>query len=78
MKLVRLFKKGIILIVGIVVIILGIILLPAPGPGLLVIAFGLFILSTEFAWAERRLATLKLKFKEISDKAKSRSNKDKK
>lgn len=78
MNLIRLLKKVTIFIVGVAVIIVGIILVPFPGPGFLVIAFGLLILSSEFAWAERRLATLKLKFKEITDKAKSKSNIDKK
>jgi len=42
-------------IVGATIIVIGIILLPLPGPGWLVIFGGLFVLSTEFAWAERLL-----------------------
>jgi len=42
-------KKLLIFIVGIVVVIVGIILLPLPGPGLLIITGGLVILATEFA-----------------------------
>lgn len=78
MKLVQLLKKGAVLIAGVAVIILGIVLLPLPGPGLLIIAFGLLILSSEFAWAERRLVYLKSKFKQVFDKTKSKSDNDKK
>ncbi len=42
-------------IVGATIIVIGIILLPLPGPGWLIIFGGLFVLSTEFAWAERLL-----------------------
>jgi len=76
MSPIQLLKKAAILIAGVSVIIVGIILLPLPGPGFLIIAFGLFILSTEFAWAERRLAYLKSKYKELLGKTKSKSNKD--
>lgn len=40
---------------GLFVVILGIVLLPLPGPGWLVIAGGLFILSKDVAWADRLL-----------------------
>jgi len=42
-------------VVGATIIVIGIILLPLPGPGWLIIFGGLFVLSTEFAWAERLL-----------------------
>lgn len=42
-------------LVGVAIIVIGIILLPLPGPGWLVIFGGLFVLSTEFEWAERLL-----------------------
>jgi uncharacterized protein (TIGR02611 family) len=42
-------------LVGVAVIALGIVLLPLPGPGWLVVFLGLGILATEFAWAERLL-----------------------
>ena len=40
---------------GTLVIALGVVLLPLPGPGWLVIFAGLAILASEFAWAERLL-----------------------
>jgi uncharacterized protein (TIGR02611 family) len=42
-------------VVGLTIIVIGIILLPLPGPGWLIIFAGLFVLSTEFEWAERLL-----------------------
>jgi uncharacterized protein (TIGR02611 family) len=42
-------------VVGVAVIIAGIILLPLPGPGWLVIFAGLGILATEYEWAGRLL-----------------------
>jgi hypothetical protein len=41
-----------ILIGGLVVVVIGIALIPLPGPGWLVVFAGLAILATEFTWAE--------------------------
>jgi len=40
---------------GIAILLLGIALLPLPGPGWMVISGGLFILSKDVAWADRLL-----------------------
>lgn len=42
-------------LIGVAIIVIGIVLLPLPGPGWLIIFAGLFVLSTEFEWAERLL-----------------------
>lgn len=42
-------------IFGFLVVLVGLVMLVTPGPGLLVIAVGLGILALEFAWAERLL-----------------------
>ena len=42
-------------VVGAVVTAVGIVLIPAPGPGWLVVFLGLGILASEFAWAGRLL-----------------------
>jgi len=42
-------------LLGTAVVILGIILIPFPGPGWLIVLAGLAILSLEFVWAERLL-----------------------
>jgi hypothetical protein len=46
----------------------GAAMLVLPGPGLLVIAAGLAVLATEFAWAERRL-------EQVREQARSAANK---
>ena len=49
------FWRGAVALVGLVVILVGIVLLAAPGPGWLVIFLGLGIWATEFAWARSLL-----------------------
>lgn len=48
-------QRLIVLVVGSTVTVLGLIMLPGPGPGLLVIPAGLAILAAEFAWARKLL-----------------------
>ena len=47
--------------VGWCVLVVGIIMIPAPGPGLLVTVLGLAILQRYNAWARRMMAPLKLR-----------------
>jgi tellurite resistance protein TerC len=49
-------RRILILLIGSTVVVVGILLLVLPGPGILVIVVGLAILATEFAWAEALLA----------------------
>lgn len=44
-------RRIVITIVGATIVLLGLIMLVTPGPGLVVIPIGLAILSIEFAWA---------------------------
>ena len=46
-------------IVGTTLIVVGVVLLVLPGPGLLLIALGVAVLATEFAWAEAVLGRMK-------------------
>ncbi len=41
--------------IGLVIIVVGVILLPLPGPGWLIIFLGIGVWATEFAWASRLL-----------------------
>jgi uncharacterized protein (TIGR02611 family) len=52
-------KKGFVAIAGSIVVVAGIIMIPYPGPGWLVVFAGLGILSTEFTWAARTLTYAK-------------------
>jgi len=47
--------RGIVLIFGLTIVALGIFFLLFPGPGWAVIFFGLIVLATEYAWAQRIL-----------------------
>jgi uncharacterized protein (TIGR02611 family) len=40
-------------------VLLGVILMPLPGPGTLIVMVGLSVLAREFAWAERLLGRLR-------------------
>jgi uncharacterized protein (TIGR02611 family) len=73
----RLFRKIIVLITGVPLVILGIILIPLPGPGILVSFLGLFVLALEFEWAAKHRDRLKGELKKITDKARDRANKQK-
>jgi uncharacterized protein (TIGR02611 family) len=55
-------RTGYRIVVGVVggsIAVLGVALVPLPGPGWLVVFLGLAILGTEFAWARRSAARLK-------------------
>lgn len=51
----RLLWRIAVAVVGGAVVVLGLILIPYPGPGWLVVFGGLAILATEFEWARRLL-----------------------
>ena len=40
-------------VAGGAVVVLGLIMIPLPGPGIAVVIAGILLLSTEFAWAGR-------------------------
>ena len=61
-------KRIAITIAGGAVILLGIVMLVLPGPGLLVIIAGLAILATEYVWAERLLRMAKERAIQAKDK----------
>jgi tellurite resistance protein TerC len=52
-------KRLVVLVVGGTVLLVGIAMLVLPGPGILVVAAGLVLLGTEFAWARRLLARVR-------------------
>jgi uncharacterized protein (TIGR02611 family) len=47
--------RAVVAIIGFAIIVTGLVLIPLPGPGWLIIFAGLAVLSTEFAWAGRLL-----------------------
>ncbi|MEU9487118.1 TIGR02611 family protein [Streptomyces decoyicus] len=58
-----------IFIVGLAVVVAGVIMLPLPGPGWLVIFGGMAIWATEFVWAQLVLRWTKRKVTEAAQKA---------
>jgi uncharacterized protein (TIGR02611 family) len=65
----RILWRVAITVVGVLVIIAGIILLPLPGPGWVVIFAGLGLLATEYDWARRLLRAVRAKAAELAAKA---------
>ncbi len=59
-------RRIVVAVVGATVLLLGIVMLVTPGPGLVFIPVGLAILSIEFAWARNWLRRVR---EEISRKA---------
>lgn len=70
-RLPRPLRMVIALTVGGTLVAVGIALLVLPGPGLLLIALGLALLATEFAWARHVLARGKHHATRAADAAKS-------
>ncbi|MEX2006848.1 MAG: TIGR02611 family protein [Candidatus Saccharimonadales bacterium] len=57
-------RKPLVFMAGTVIIIIGLILLPLPGPGGLIIFLGLAILATEFVVAEKARDWVMIKVKQ--------------
>jgi hypothetical protein len=55
---VRLLRRIAVTVVGTVILAVGVVLLVAPGPGLVVIALSLAVFAIEYQWARRHLATV--------------------
>jgi uncharacterized protein (TIGR02611 family) len=60
--MIRHLKRSFIALIGSLVVIVGIVMIPYPGPGWLVVFAGLGILATEFDWAKRLLDYAKGKY----------------
>jgi uncharacterized protein (TIGR02611 family) len=67
-------RKLLVSLAGFPIILLGIILIPLPGPGILVVILGLFILSLEFEWAKQYTEKLKDWQKRTIEKAQAKKN----
>lgn len=69
MNLVRLLRRIALTIVGTVILAVGVVLLVAPGPGLLVILLALIVFAVEYEWARRRLVTVRDRARSAAEKA---------
>lgn len=55
-------KKIAVAVIGGLVLLLGVVTIPYPGPGWLIVFAGLGILSSEFEWAKSILVTLRARY----------------
>ena len=69
MSLVRLLRRIAITVVGTVILAVGVVLLVAPGPGLLVILLALIVFAVEYEWARRRLDAVRVRARSAADRA---------
>jgi uncharacterized protein (TIGR02611 family) len=60
-------KRLITLVIGLTVLLLGIVLLVLPGPGIVTIVLGLAILATEFVWAQKLYRRFEKGARDIKD-----------
>jgi hypothetical protein len=63
-------------VIGFALVLVGIVLLVIPGPGLLVIVAGLAVLGTEYVWAQRTLNYARRKAVEAKNRALRRPRRD--
>jgi len=70
---VRAARRIVIAIVGGTVLLIGIVMIVAPGPAVLVIPAGLAILGLEFAWARRWLRKVREKSESAARRLAGRS-----
>ncbi len=55
------FYKVVVTTLGVAIIVIGLILVPLPGPGWLIVFIGLTVLGSEFHWARRFTSWLRVK-----------------
>lgn len=71
----KVVKKITIALIGFPLLLFGIILIPLPGPGLVVCFVALLILSAEFDWSKTYLDKARREIKNIYNIAKARAGK---
>ena len=69
---VRLARRVGVTVAGVALLAVGVVLLVAPGPGLIVVALGLLVLGTEYEWARRRASRTLHRARQAADQAAAR------
>ncbi len=64
-----LITKIVVTVIGVAIIGAGLVMLVAPGPGIVGIIVGLGVLSLEYQWAERWMQAMKAKAQEAAERA---------
>jgi hypothetical protein len=67
--LVRLLRRIGVTAAGTVLLVMGVVLLVTPGPGLLLILLAVVVFAVEYEWARRHLAALRARARSASDRA---------
>ncbi len=67
-------RRVVVTAVGLAVVVVGVLLLVLPGPGLLVVIAGLALLATEYEWARRLLERAREKSRSAASKFRSRNS----
>ena len=62
-------RKLVVAVIGTTVLLIGIVMMVAPGPAFIVIPCGLAILATEFVWAKRLLDYAKRRVQELTQRS---------
>ncbi len=65
----RWVRRIVLTLIGVPVLLVGVVMLVTPGPGVALIAAGLAILAVEFVWAERQLDKVRRMTRKVIDKA---------
>ena len=63
-------------VIGLTLVILGLIFMVLPGPGIPLVIAGLALLATEFTWAEILLNKTKSRWQQVVDKTKDKFGKN--
>ena len=74
-KMTKAARRLIISLIGFPLFLLGLVLIPLPGPGLVITFLALLILATEYSWADSHKRRAKEQFRKIYDTAKARADK---
>jgi uncharacterized protein (TIGR02611 family) len=65
-------RQILVALLGGIVLVAGIVLIPLPGPGLLLILLGLSILASEFFWARQARAWVQRKLRSVRRRVEQR------
>jgi cation:H+ antiporter len=68
----RLARRGGVTLVGVALLVTGVVMLAAPGPGLVVVALALLVLGTEYDWARRHYERTRHRAEQLAERAVSR------
>ena len=71
-------RRVVILVVGMTIVLLGILMLALPAPGMLTIILGLTILALEFAWARKWLKSVRAMADRVQDRVRRAFDSDEK